>query len=53
MELNVTMGNNGTKSMSFSNAGFDITGTENLVSVKVETLYNSQIKIKALCYIFI
>jgi len=41
----VTIGNNGTKFMSFSNAGFDIIGTENLVSVKVERLYKSQINI--------
>jgi len=27
---------NGTKSISFSNAGFDFTGIENLASVKVE-----------------
>jgi hypothetical protein len=47
------MGNNGIKSMYFSNAGFDITGTANLVSVKVETLYSSQTKIMALCLIFI
>lgn len=32
----ITVGNDGTKSMSFSNAGFDITGTETLVSVKAE-----------------
>lgn len=46
------MDNNGTRSTSFSKAGFDITGIENLALVKVVTLYNSEIKIMALCYIF-
>jgi len=34
----VAVGNDGTKSMYFSNVGFDITGTEIFVLVKVETL---------------
>lgn len=34
--LALTMVNNGTKLISFSNAGFDFTGIENLASFKVE-----------------
>ena len=45
----MTMNNNVTKYRSFSNAIFDTTGIGNMASVRIETLYNREIKIMALC----
>lgn len=47
------MNNNVTKYRTFSNAIFNTTDIENMTSVRMETLYNREIKIMALYYTFI